>query len=202
MMEYRQLTRKPAAARGLLYPYPGGSAMNDRRGFTLIEIMIALAIVAIGLVMAISNLQRWVYQTNARGFQREVFSRLQEARIRASSSGGRHRVVLDLTNGTAVLQRLLPGATSWSDISLPSVKAPTGSGIASLVTNPGSAGPTGTTYAFVFNPSGEVYGQQSTIAADTATALIDNAIIRLTGVNPQDNASITVFGWTGKARLN
>jgi prepilin-type N-terminal cleavage/methylation domain-containing protein len=176
--------------------------MKDRRGFTLIEVMIVIAIVAIGLLIAVTNLQSWVYQTNARGFQREVFSRLQEARIRASSSGGRHRVVIDMGNGTAVMQLLLPGASSWSDISLPSVKAPTGSRIASLVTNPSSAGPTGTTYAFVFNPSGEVYGQQTTTAADTAIALIDNAVILLAGVNPLDNASITLFGWTGKARLN
>lgn len=197
-MKYRALTRKPAVARALLYPYPGGSAMKDRRGFTLIEIMIALAIVAIGLVIAISNLQRWVYQTNARGFQREVFSRLQEARIRASSSGGRHRVVLDLGNGTAYLQ--LRGASSWSGISLPDVKAPIGSRFASVTPNPGSAVTTGT-YAFVFNPSGEAYGQ-STIADDNTIALIDNASIVLAGANSQDNALITLFGWTGKARLN
>jgi type IV fimbrial biogenesis protein FimT len=180
--------------------------MKDRRGFTLVELMIAIAIVGIGLLIAVTNLQRWVYQTNARGFQREVFSRFQDARIRASSSGGRHRVVLglDLVNGTAVLQRVLPAATSWSDISLPSVKAPTGSRIASVVTmKSGSVVSTVTTgtFAVVFNPSGEAYGQ-STIGSDNSIALIDNAVILLTGANPQDNASITVFGWTGKARLN
>jgi len=172
--------------------------MKDRRGFTLIELMIALAIVGIGLVIAISNLQRWVYKTNARGFQREVFTRFQEARIRASSSGGRHRVVLDLGNGTAVLQ--LRGASSWSGINLPQVQAPTRSRFASVTPNPGSVVTTGT-YAFVFNPSGEAYGQP-TITNDNSIALIDNAIILLTGANSQDDASITVFGWTGKARLN
>jgi prepilin-type N-terminal cleavage/methylation domain-containing protein len=178
--------------------------MKDRRGFTLIEILIVIAIVGIGLTLAVTNLQRWVYQTNAHGFQREVFSRLQEARTRASSSGGRHRVVLDLTNGTALLQQQPPPpSTTWSDITRPLVKAPTGSGIASVVTTVGATVSTLTTgaRALVFNPSGEAYWQSS-ITDDTTIALIDNAVILLTGANSQDNASITVFGWTGKARLN
>jgi len=177
--------------------------MRDRRGFTLVELMIVITIVGIGLLLAVTNLQRWVYQTNARGFQREVFSRLQEARIRASSSGGRHRVVLDLGNETAVLQRQLTGASTWSDISLPQVKAPTGSGIASVTPYPsGTAVTDNNTYAFIFNPSGEAYGQSPVGNNNTNIASIDNAVILLTGANPQDTASITVFGWTGKARLN
>jgi prepilin-type N-terminal cleavage/methylation domain-containing protein len=179
--------------------------MRDRRGFTLIELMIAIAIVGITVMIATTNLQRWVYQTNARGFQREVFSRLQEARIRASSLGGRHRVVLDLTNGTAVLQKQdPPPATTWKemDIRLPQVKAPIGSGIASVTPYPSGTPVTGNTYAFVFNPSGEAYGQSPADNTNSSIYLIDNSVILLTGANSQDNASITVFGWTGKARLN
>jgi prepilin-type N-terminal cleavage/methylation domain len=171
--------------------------MNDRRGFTLIEIMIALAIVGIGLVIAISNLQLWIHQTNASGFKREMFTKIQEARTRTFSAGVRHRVVINLTNETTLLQTNPGGAWSATGIQ---VSTPTGSRIASVVPTPGGAVTTGT-YALVFNPSGEVYGQTN-IANDNTIAPIDNAVIRLTGVNPQDNASITVFGWTGKARLN
>jgi prepilin-type N-terminal cleavage/methylation domain-containing protein len=177
--------------------------MKDRRGFTLVEMVIVIAIVGIGLTLAVTNLQRWVYQTNARGFQREVFSRLQEARIRASSSGIRHRAVLDLANETAVLQRQISGATTWDDFSQPQVKAPIGSGGIASVTPypPGTAVSTGT-YAVVFNPSGEAYVQSPVGNNNSNIGLIDNALILLTGANAQDNASITVFGWTGKARLN
>ena len=172
--------------------------MKDRRGFTLIELMIALAIVAIGLVIAISNLQLWIHQTNASGFKREVFTKIQEARSRAFSAGARHRVVIDLANETTLLQTN-PGS-GWSATGIQG-STPTGSRIASVLPTPDGSAVTTGTYALVFHPSGEVYGQTN-IANDNTIAPLDNAVIRLTGVNPQDNASITVFGWTGKARLN
>lgn len=172
--------------------------MKDRRGFTLVEIMIALAIVGIGLVISISNLQIWVNRTNAQGFEREVFSELQAARTMASSGTARYRLLIDFGNGTASLQ--LRGASSWSTLSRPLVQAPVGSGFASVTPSGGSA-VTSVPYAFVFNPSGEVYGQ-SNKDNDNTISPIDNAVILLTGANLQDNASITLFGWTGKARLN
>jgi prepilin-type N-terminal cleavage/methylation domain-containing protein len=198
MMEYRQLTGKFVAARALLYMFPGGSPMKDRRGFTLVEIMIALTIMAIGLVIAISNLQSWVYRTNAQGFQREVFSELQAARIMASSGTAQYRLLIDFGSRTTSLQ--LRDVSSWSAVSRPVVQAPFGSGFASVTPSGGSA-VSGGQYAFVFNPSGEVFAQPDT-ANDNSITGIDNAVIRLTGANLQDNASITLYGWTGKARLN
>jgi prepilin-type N-terminal cleavage/methylation domain-containing protein len=198
MMEYRQLRRNTAPARALLDPIPGGSAMKDRRGFTLIEIIIVITIVGILAIIATSNLQRWMSKTNARGFEREVFSEFQAARIMASSNGARYRLLIDFGNRTTSLQ--LRGGSSWSAVSRPQVRAPFGAGIASVTPSGGSAVTSGY-YAFVFNPSGEVYGQPDT-ANDNTIAAIDNAAILLFGANHQDNASITLFGWTGKARMN
>jgi len=172
--------------------------MKDRRGFTLIELLIVLAIVAIGLVIAIPNLQRWVYQTNARGFEREVFSELQGARILASSGTSRYRLLIDFGSRKASLQ--VRDASTWSAATRSVVQAPFGAGFASITPSGGSAVSSGQ-FAFVFNPSGEVYGQSDT-ADDNTISAIDNAVILLTGPNLQDNASITLFGWTGKARLN
>jgi len=172
--------------------------MKDRRGFTVIEIMIALAIVGIVLLVTISNLQLWVHQTNARGFEREVFSELQAARIMASSGSSRYRLLIDFGSQAISLQSR--GASSWSAVSRPAVKAPFGARYAS-VTPSGDSPVSSGQYAFVFNPSGEVYGQ-SDKNNDNTIAAIDNAVILLTGANLQDNASITLFGWTGKARMN
>jgi prepilin-type N-terminal cleavage/methylation domain-containing protein len=178
--------------------------MKDRRGFTLIEILIALSIMAIGLVIAIPNLQSWVYRTNAQGFQREVFSELQAARIMASSGTARYRLVVNFGSGTGTgttsIEMWNTTSSSWSAVSRPLVKAPYGAGFAGVTPSPGTAVNSGQ-YAFVFNPSGEVYGQDNN-ASDNTITYIDNAVIRLTGANPQDNASITLYGWTGKARLN
>jgi prepilin-type N-terminal cleavage/methylation domain-containing protein len=173
--------------------------MKDRRGFTLIEVMIALAIIGIGLVISISNLQLWVNRTNAQGFEREVFSELQAARTMASSGTARYRLLIDFGNRTASLQQR--GASSWSTLSRPQVRAPHGARIASVTPFPSGVPVDNVAYAFVFNPSGEVYGQP-VAGNDNTIAAIDNAVIRLTGANLQDNASITLFGWTGKARLN
>ncbi|MFA6147170.1 MAG: type II secretion system protein [bacterium] len=172
--------------------------MRGSRGFTLIEIMIVLSIVAIGLVMAIPNLQRWMSRTNAQGFEREVFSELQGARIRSSSGTVRYRLVFDFGAGTTSLQ--VREAGGWSPVRGPAVQAPFGAGFVSITPSGGAAVTSGL-YAFVFNPSGEVYAQSDT-ADDGTIASIDNAVIRLTGANLQDTASILLYGWTGKARLN
>ena len=171
--------------------------MRDHRGFTLLEILIALAIITILSVIGISNFQEWIYQNNASGFRREMLSELQQARIRASSATTRYRLVIDLGDHIATLQTLI--GSTWSD-ARPPVRAPFKSRIASVTPSPGSAVTSGR-YAMVFNPSGEVYGQTD-IANDNTIAALDNATILLTGASSSDNGSITVFGWTGKSRLN
>jgi len=165
--------------------------MKDRKGFTLVELIIAFAIVAIVLLIAISNLQNWVHRTNARGFGREVFSELQAARIMASSGTARYRLLIDFGNRSASLQ--VRGASSWSAVSRPQVQAPFGAGFASVSTFVSSS-PTpynSGQYAFVFNPSGEVYGQYD-IGNDNTISPIDNAVILLTGANLQDLSLIHI----------
>ena len=163
--------------------------MKDRRGFTLVEIMIVMAIVAIGLVISMSNLQIWVYKYNFLGFQREVLSSLKQARTLSASSQFQHRTRFDLDNGTVTLERGNAGGNSNLWTSVPgSVRAPVGAQI-------GSVTPTGT-FALIFNPSSEVMAQ------DNATiSSVTQADIGLVGKNPGDVATIRVYGWTGKARI-
>ncbi len=54
--------------------------MKDRRGFTLIEIMIALAIVGIVGIIATTNFFSWQSHYSSVGFQREFLSQCSARR--------------------------------------------------------------------------------------------------------------------------
>ena len=79
--------------------------MRTNKGFTLIEIAIVIAIVAIGAIMALSNLQGWNRHNNFVGYQRQVFSEIQEARSRAFSIRRQYRLTFDLDAETVLLER-------------------------------------------------------------------------------------------------
>jgi len=79
--------------------------MKDRRGFTLIEIMIVLAIVGILAIVAVPNIQGWINHMRFTGFLREVYSGFQDARTRAKTTGIPHEVVVDPGANTVGLRR-------------------------------------------------------------------------------------------------
>ncbi|MCP2500835.1 MAG: prepilin-type N-terminal cleavage/methylation domain-containing protein [Deltaproteobacteria bacterium] len=169
--------------------------MKDRRGFTLIEIMIAFAIVGIVAVITVTNFQSWVYKYNFSGFQREVLSSLKQARTLSVSSQRQHRVIFDLDNAAVTLSRGDRGinSTSWTPVP-GNVRASFGGRIGSVTPTPGVATTSGT-FALIFNPSSEVLQGNPTVSPVT------QADIGLTGRNPGDVATIRVYGWTGKARI-
>ena len=69
--------------------------MKDRRGFTLIEIMIVIAIVGIMAIVATTNFLSWQSHYSSVGFQREFLSQVNEARTRSMATSLQHRLLID-----------------------------------------------------------------------------------------------------------
>jgi prepilin-type N-terminal cleavage/methylation domain-containing protein len=107
--------------------------MKDRRGFTLLEIMIVIAIVGIMAVVATTNFFSWQNHYSGVGFQREFLSRINEAQIysidfgstsirRPSTSSREIRGLLPVpgqTWGRLSLAREVPGSTTSYAIRIP-----------------------------------------------------------------------------------
>ena len=109
-----------------------------------------------------------------------------------------HRLRIDLGTETVVLERGNAGTGSgtWVDVA-PQVVGARGAGVHEIVCNPNPASVTSGTFAFIFNPDGQVLTQDN---AATVRALTD-AKVRLSAGSTADQTTIRVYGWTSKARL-
>jgi len=170
---------------------------KNRGGFTLLEILVAMVIVGIMLTIGMTNLFLWLDHAAAVDFQREILSRSNDARTRAMASNRQHRMQVDMTNETVTLQRgnLGTGSTAWSNVGNP-IEGKRGAGIQEIVYDNGTT-VSASTNSFIYNPGGQVLamGSSSNILP------MNQARVRLTAENPSDRATIRIFGFTSKARL-
>jgi len=72
--------------------------MKKNSGFTLLELMIVIAIIGITSAIAVPNFISWLPKNRMKSAARDIYSTIQSARIRAVKEG--RRVVVDFNTGT------------------------------------------------------------------------------------------------------
>ena len=88
--------------------------MPRRRGITLIELVITLAIVAVLSVMVVPGLGRWVREYRMKRVVRQIVSRMELAKIMALKSNLEHRIAFDPGGGTFQIESRPNPSGDWT----------------------------------------------------------------------------------------
>jgi len=86
---------------------------SNKRGVTLLELVVVFAIIAIGAVLAVPNMGPWIANYRLRTATRDITSTLRVAQMRAVSNNVDYRVSFNAGAGTYILQRNTGGL--WVD---------------------------------------------------------------------------------------
>ena len=78
--------------------------MMNRKGVTLIELIVVVAIIAIGAVLTTPNISGWLPNYRLRNATRDVASIMRFAQLKAVSNNISYRIVFDTVNDNYVIQ--------------------------------------------------------------------------------------------------
>ena len=83
----------------------------NKRGVTLLELVVVFVIIAIGAVLMIPNMGAWIPNYRLRNATRDLVSTMRVAQVRAVSNNAEYRV--EITGGSYRLQRFSSGLNQW-----------------------------------------------------------------------------------------
>jgi prepilin-type N-terminal cleavage/methylation domain-containing protein len=76
----------------------------NRKGITLIELVIVMAIIAIGAVLVMPNIGAWIPTYRLKGVTRDIISTMRVAQMKAISSNKTYQVTFDPVGNNYILQ--------------------------------------------------------------------------------------------------
>ena len=86
-----------------------------RRGVTLIELVVVMAIIAIAAAFVAPNIGAWIPNYRLRGATRDVVSNLRLAQMKAISANREYQVSFNPGAGTYILQYRHTDGITWVD---------------------------------------------------------------------------------------
>lgn len=76
----------------------------NKRGVTLIELVVVFVIIAIGAVLLVPNIGAWLPNYRLRGATRDIVSTMRTAQVKAVSTNTEYRVDFDVAGKNYILQ--------------------------------------------------------------------------------------------------
>jgi prepilin-type N-terminal cleavage/methylation domain-containing protein len=153
--------------------------MKNRKGITLLELVVVMAIVALGAAFVAPNIGAWMPNYRLKSATRDIASAMRTAQIQAVTNNARHRVTFPSTE-SYTLERDSGGIwvpdPKWVDQDGNPIRLPSGVQFSSI-TFAGSA--------VVFNPN-------STAQSGTATLRNSKGSVK----------RVRVFSTTGRIRID
>ena len=142
----------------------------NKRGVTLVELIVVFVVIAIGATLMVPGFTRWMPKYRLRSATREIVSTMRAAQLRAVANSFDYQVIFTPAGpglGTYILQRNSGGLS-------------TNDGIAQTV-------PAGITFATTFPGNTVVFNSNSTATPGSVTVS-----------NPQDQRTIRVLSSNGR----
>ena len=91
----------------------------NRRGITLMELIIVMAIIALGAVLMVPNIAGWIPNYRLRTATRDVVSTLRVAQMKAVARNVDHRVTFVPGEGSFfIMRRTTAGVNNWVRITV------------------------------------------------------------------------------------
>jgi prepilin-type N-terminal cleavage/methylation domain-containing protein len=88
--------------------------MMNQKGITLIELVVVMAIIAIGAALTTPNISGWLPNYRLRSATRDVVSIMRVAQIKAVSNNIWYRVTFDTANNKYFLENSQDLGTTWT----------------------------------------------------------------------------------------